>query len=68
MKPLFSFHETLEFVNNVIPELVGNATDAQRVIQKDEKKKDCKVVYYIQFAVTTTTFDQISHAESENGE
>ena len=66
MKPLFNFHEPLEFVNNVIPELVSNATDAQRVIQKDEKKKDCKVVYYIQFSVVVTTFDQISHAESEN--
>lgn len=64
MKSLFDFHETLELVNNDIPEFVDNATNAQRVIHKDAKKNDFKVPYYIQSAVDATNFDRISHTES----
>lgn len=51
-------------VNNDVPELVKNATDAQGVVNKEAKKKDCKVVYCIQPAVDSENFDKISHAES----
>lgn len=64
MKSLFGFHETLEVVTNSVHELVDNATDAQRVTNKDAKKKVCKVVYCIQPAVDSANFNKISHAES----
>ena len=66
MQSLFDFHETLEVVTNVVPELSKNATDAQRVANKEAKKKDCKVAYCIQSAVDSTNFDKISHAELAN--
>ncbi|XP_050920350.1 uncharacterized protein LOC127137984 [Lathyrus oleraceus] len=40
MKSLFEFHETLEVVNNDVSKLVENATDAQRVTNKEAKKKE----------------------------
>ncbi|XP_050920266.1 uncharacterized protein LOC127137902 [Lathyrus oleraceus] len=65
MQSLFGFHETLEVVTNDVHELVDNATDAQRVANKETKKKDCKVAYCIQSAVDSTNFNKITHVESE---
>ena len=65
MQSLFLFHETLEVVTNGAPELVENATDAQRVAKKGAQKKDYKVTFYIQSAVDAANFDRISHAESK---
>lgn len=63
MKSLFGFHETLEVITNGIPELAENATDAQRVANKEAKKKDCKVAYFIESAIDSANFDKISHVE-----
>lgn len=64
MNYLFNFYETLKVVNNDIPEFADNAIKTQRVIQKDAKKKDCKIVYCIQSAVDAAKLEWISHAES----
>lgn len=36
-----------------------NATEAQRTSHKDAKKKDCKALYRIQYAVDGANFDCI---------
>ncbi|XP_050875317.1 uncharacterized protein LOC127078950 [Lathyrus oleraceus] len=64
MQYLFGFHEILEVVTNGVSELAENTTDAQRVANKEAKKKDNKIAFYIQSVVDTTDFDQISYAES----
>lgn len=65
MQSLFGFHETLEVVTNGRPELYHNANGVQRIVHKDDKKKDCKVMLCIQYAVDAENFDCISHTESE---
>ncbi|XP_050876469.1 uncharacterized protein LOC127080179 [Lathyrus oleraceus] len=64
MQSLFGFHETQEVVTNDVPELAENATDAQRVMHKEAKKKDCKAGYCIQSEVVLANFDMSSHAQS----
>ncbi|XP_050916822.1 uncharacterized protein LOC127131996 [Lathyrus oleraceus] len=51
MQSLFGFHKTLEVVTNGIHDLVENSTDAQRVANKEAKKKDYKDEFYIQSAM-----------------
>lgn len=64
IQSLFGFHEILEVVTNGIHVLAANATDVQRVIHKDAKKKDYEALFCIQSAVDSTNFDRISHVES----
>lgn len=64
MQSLFGFHETLKVDINGVPEISKNVNDAQRVVKKETKKKDCKDAFYIQPAVDATNFDLISHVES----
>lgn len=64
MKSLSEFHETLEVVTNGVHELYENAKDAQRVANKEVKKKECKFAFYIQSVVDAVNFDQIFHAET----
>lgn len=52
-------------VINGVPELANNVNDAQIIIHKDAKKKDCKIALCIQYAVDMENFDRISHVESE---
>lgn len=40
MQSLFDFYEILEVATNGIPELAENAINAQRVTNKEAKKKD----------------------------
>ena len=47
MQYMFGFHETLEVVTNGVPELTENTIVAQRVPNKEAKKKNCKVAYCI---------------------
>lgn len=44
---LFDFHETLKVVTNGVLELVEIATDDQRVVNKETKKKDDNTTLYI---------------------
>jgi len=64
MKSLFGLQDTLEVVTDAVAELAENATEAQRVLHKDLKKKDCKASFCIQSAVDNANFDRIAHAES----
>lgn len=63
MQSLFGFHETFEGVTNGVHVLAVNSIDDLRVSHKDAKKKDYKVLFYIQSAVDSASFDRISHAE-----
>ena len=64
MKSLFGLQDTLEVVTNGVTELAENATEAQRVLHKDLKKKECKASFCIQSVVDNANFDRISHDES----
>lgn len=66
MQSLFGLHEILKVVTNGVRKLAKNATDAQRVANKEAKKKECNAAFYIQSAVDMTDFDRISHVESAN--
>lgn len=65
MQSLFGFHETLESVTNGVLELTHNANDAQIIIHKDAKKKDCNDALCIQSVVDVANFDLIFHPELE---
>jgi len=64
MKFLFGLQDTLEVVTNGVAELVENSIEAQQVLHKYSKKKDCKVSFCIQSAVDNANFDRIAHVES----
>lgn len=50
----------------MVTKIDENEIDAQRVANKEAKKKNCKVAYFIQSAVDLENFNKIFHAESVN--
>jgi len=62
MRVLFDYHELWDFVESGVSALVVNATEAQRVAHRDQKKKDNKVLYLIHQGMNDETFEQIEGA------
>ena len=62
MRVLFDFHDVWDVVENGVPLLANNATDAQRVAHRDQKKKDRKALYFIHQGMNDETFEQIEGA------
>ena len=60
MKVLFGFQEVLEVVTKGIEELPVNATKAQRKTYLEDKKKDCKALYFIHQSVDGAIFEKIA--------
>jgi len=56
MKVLFDYHELWDVVESGVSALVDNATEAQRVAHRDQKKKDKKVLYLIHQGMNDETF------------
>jgi len=62
MRVLFDYHELLDVVESGVFALAANATEAQRVAHRDQKKKDNKVLYLIHQGMNDETFEQIEEA------
>jgi len=62
MKVLFDYHELWDVVESGVSVLPANATEAQRVMLRDQKKKDNKVLYLIHQGMNNETFEQIEGA------
>ncbi|GAU43485.1 hypothetical protein TSUD_91950 [Trifolium subterraneum] len=60
MKSLFGAQECFEVVMDGYDELVANPTDAQRNAFKENRKKDCKALFYIQQNCDTQHFEKIA--------
>jgi len=60
MKSLFGAQDVLELVENGNEDVAANATDVQRAALKEQKKKDCKALFYIQQNVDSNHFENIS--------
>jgi len=48
MRSLFGTQDVIDLVQNGYEELLANATDVQRAVYKENKKKDCKALFFIQ--------------------
>jgi len=59
MRVLFDFHELWDVVESGVSALAANATEAQRVAHRDQKKKDNKTLYLIHQGMNDETFEQI---------
>jgi len=47
MRSLFGAQDVLELVENGYEDLAANATEVQRAAFREQKKKDCKALFYI---------------------
>lgn len=62
MKSLFGAQEVSDLVQNSYEDLGANPTEAQRLVFKEAKKKDCKALFYIQQNVDSYHFEKIAKA------
>ena len=62
MRVLFEYHELWDVVESGVSALAINATEAQRVAHRDQKKKDNKALYLIHQGMNDETFEQIEGA------
>ncbi|KAF1859154.1 hypothetical protein Lal_00000985 [Lupinus albus] len=60
MKTIFEFQEVYEVVQNGYQEIGENASDAQRIVYKESKKKDCKALFLIHQGVDGANFERIA--------
>jgi len=60
MKSLFGAQDVLELVEDGYEDLAANATEVQRAAFREQKKKDCKALFYIQQNVDSNHFEKIS--------
>jgi len=62
MRFLFDYHELWDVAESGVSALADNATEAQRVAHRDQKKKDNKALYLIHQWMNDETFEQIEGA------
>nr|KYP59134.1 Retrovirus-related Pol polyprotein from transposon TNT 1-94 [Cajanus cajan] len=62
MNAIFGFQEVYEFVHDGYQVVGDDATDAQKSIFKESKKKDCKALFLIHQCVDDANFEKISSA------
>ncbi|XP_068466306.1 uncharacterized protein [Phaseolus vulgaris] len=62
MRVLFDYHQLWDVVKSGESALADNATEAQRVTHRDQKKKDKKALYLIHQGKNDDTFEQIEGA------
>jgi len=56
MRSLFGAQDMSDLVQNGYEDLVANATEVQKAAFKENKKKDCKALFYIQQNVDNQHF------------
>ena len=64
MKNMFGAQDWLEIMQNGVTYLATNATEVQRNVHKDLKKKDCKALFLIQQSLDEGNFERISKSTS----
>ncbi|XP_019429606.1 PREDICTED: uncharacterized protein LOC109337148 [Lupinus angustifolius] len=64
MKALMGYQEVDEIVEQGVPPLVEGATEEQRKMHKEIKKKDCKAMFLLHQCVDEAHFEKISGAEN----
>lgn len=64
MGVLLDYQEVLEVVTGGVLPLVDNATDAQKLAQKEATKKDRKALFMLHQCVDSGNFEKISPATS----
>jgi len=62
MRVLLDYHELWDVVESGVSALAANATEAQRVAHRDQKKKDNKALYLIHQGMNDEMFEQIEGA------
>lgn len=62
MRVIFGVQDVLELVNLGYEALDENPTEAQRIVHKEAKKKDCKALFLIHQCVDANTFEKIAEA------
>jgi len=62
MRVLFDYHDLWDVVESGVSALGDNATEAQRVAHRDQKKKDNNALYLIHQGMNDETFEQIEGA------
>ena len=62
MRSLFGAQDMSDLVQNGYEDLAANATEVQKAAFKENKKKDCKALFYIQQNVDNQHFEKISKA------
>lgn len=62
MHVLFGARDVLDLVNNDYVALPKNATDVQRNAQRDLRKNDHKVLFYIHHYVDVNVFEKITYS------
>ena len=60
MKAILSYQEVAEIVEEGYPMLIEDSTDAQKVLHKENKKKDCKATFLIHQCVDEAHFEKIT--------
>ncbi|XP_019455117.1 PREDICTED: uncharacterized protein LOC109356241 [Lupinus angustifolius] len=64
MKAIFGFQEVLEIVQKGYQEIGDGATEAQRAMYNEAKKKDCKALFLIYQGVDAANYEKINGAET----
>ncbi|XP_019432432.1 PREDICTED: uncharacterized protein LOC109339448 [Lupinus angustifolius] len=64
MKAIFGFQEVFEVVQHGYQELGEGATEAQRTIYKEAKKRDCKALFLLHQCVDGANYEKINGAET----
>ncbi|XP_019419076.1 PREDICTED: uncharacterized protein LOC109329725 [Lupinus angustifolius] len=64
MKVLFGYQEVLDIIQEVYQSVDEDATEAQRLVHRDCKKRDCKALFMIHQCVDESNFEKISNAKT----
>nr|KYP47387.1 hypothetical protein KK1_031001 [Cajanus cajan] len=64
MNALFGFQDVLDIVKNGYAPLVEPATEVQRQAFKENRKKDCKALFFLHQCVDGSHFEKIAFAET----
>ncbi|XP_019435835.1 PREDICTED: uncharacterized protein LOC109342272 [Lupinus angustifolius] len=64
MKAIFGFQEVLEIVQKGYQEIGDGATEAQRAMYNEAKKKDCKALFLIYQGVDAANYEKINGVET----
>ena len=64
MKVIFRYQDVVGILNDGVSELEADAIDAQKAAHKDQRKKNCKVLFLIHQCVDSDVFEKIIEKES----
>ncbi|XP_019450632.1 PREDICTED: uncharacterized protein LOC109352903 [Lupinus angustifolius] len=64
MNVLFGYQEVLDIIQEGYQSVGEDATEAQRLVHRDCKKRDCKALFMIHHCVDESNFEKISNAKT----